>query len=104
MDFRRDVAAYIANATDQSISIKGGLELVYFGAGSLGTIPGWSVITAADLDERDYSEHLDSAEVAAAADGSRLSIAILQRHGLPAGDAIVLMTLRSFARWIGEPR
>lgn len=104
MHFRRDVAAYIANATDQSISIKGGLELVYFGAGSLGTIPGWSVITAADLDERDYSEHLDSAEVAAAADRNRLAAAILQRHGMPSRDAIVLMTLRSFAHWIGEPR
>ena len=104
MDFRRDVAAYIANATDQSISIKGGLELVYFGAGSLGVVPGWTIITAADLIDRDYSERLDSAEVAAAADGNRLAAAILQRPEESVRHALVLMTLKTFALWIGDPR
>ncbi|MBD8205094.1 hypothetical protein IFU08_09765 [Microbacterium sp. CFBP 8790] len=103
-EFRDEVVSYIRSKTSLPAAVRGSLDLNHHAAGSIGGVPGWTLTSGANLLDRGHAERLDFAEVAAAADGNRLAAAVIQRPGLPVRHAIVLMSLRSFAYWIGEPQ
>lgn len=103
-EFRDEVVSFLRLTTSLPAAVRGALDVNYHAAGSIGGVPGWTLTSGANLLDRDHAERLDFAEVAARADGNRLAGAVIQRPGLPVGHAVVLVSLRTFGTWIGEPR